>query len=203
MRIDGRIRMRFRNPHILAQGLVLLVLVFALAGPAHSQFFEQKDVYDYKPQDLEKIFKEGLSRGGKKLNLSGKKIGDKGIKLLLSKDYLGKVTSLDLRYNELSEVGARLLAESKAFPKLKKLDLRHNYFLDNGARSLAASPHFPKLEKIVLSFNEVRDQGALAFAKSKNFPKLKKLDLSGNFLADDTKSTLMKDLAHLQALKLF
>ncbi len=203
MTIDGWTRRNLSLNSVLMGPLVGALLVCVLTFPAYAQFFEQRDFYIGEQTDLEKIFKQGLTRGGKKLNLSGKQIGDKGLELLLTMDYLGKVTSLDLRYNELSEKGARLLANSKAFPKLKKLDLRHNYFLDNGAVALAESPNFPKLEKIVLSFNEVRDQGALAFAQSKNFPKLKKLDLSGNFLSDKTKSTLKKDLAHLQSLKLF
>ena len=97
----------------LVQVLVFCALFSSLVFPAYAQFFEQKDVFGYKPQDLEKIFKEGLSRGGKKLSLSGKKIGDAGLKLLLSKDFLGKVTSLDLRYNGLSEKGAQMLADSK------------------------------------------------------------------------------------------
>ena len=75
-----------------------------------AQFFEQKDVFDQSELDYEKIFKEGLSANGKTLNLSGKKIGDKGVEILLSKDFLKKVTKLDLRYNKISEKGAKLMA---------------------------------------------------------------------------------------------
>ena len=181
---------------------VVLTLVFPCAG-AQAQFFEQKDVFDKSKLDYEKVFKDGLSANGKTLNLSGKKIGDKGVEILLSKDFLKKVTKLDLRYNKISEKGARLMGASKAFGKLKSLELKHNYLLDNGTVALAQSKGFSKLEKLSLGWNEIRDAGALAFAKTKTFPKLKKLDLRGNFLADETKNTLKKDLAHLKSLKLF
>lgn len=183
-------------------GIAALALAFAVGG-VEAQFFDQKDVFDQSELDYEKIFKEGLSANGKTLKLSGKKIGDLGVKLLLTRDFLKKVTKLDLRYNKISEKGAQQMAQSKAFGKLKSLELKHNYLLDNGAVALAQSNAFPKLEKLGLGWNEVRDAGALAFAKTKNFPKLKKLDLRGNFLAGKTKSTLKKDLAHFKSLKLF
>jgi Ran GTPase-activating protein (RanGAP) involved in mRNA processing and transport len=182
--------------------MVALILLFPWAGTL-AQFFEQKDVFGYSELDYEKIFKEGLSANGKTLNLSGKKIGDTGIEVLLTKDFLKKVTKLDLRYNKISERGAKRMAESRSFGKLKSLELKHNYLLDNGAVALAQSGGFPNLEKLSLGWNEIRDAGALAFAKTKTLPKLKKLDLRGNFLADETKNTLKKDLAHLKSLKLF
>lgn len=172
-------------------------------GSAQAQFFDQKDVFDQTVLDYEKIFKEGLSGNGKTLNLSGKQIGNQGLELLLTKDFLKKVTKLDLRYNKISEKGARLMAQSKSFGQLKSLELKHNYLLDNGTVALAESEAFSKLEKLSLGWNEVRDAGALAFAKTKTFPKLKKLDLRGNFLAGKTKDTLKKELAHFKSLKLF
>jgi Ran GTPase-activating protein (RanGAP) involved in mRNA processing and transport len=182
--------------------MAAVILVFPWSG-AQAQFFEQKDVFGYSELDYEKIFKEGLSANGKTLNLSGKKIGDQGIEILLTKKFLKKVTKVDLRYNKISEKGAKQIAQSNAFGKLKSLELKHNYLLDNGTVALAESKGFPKLEKLSLGWNEIRDAGALAFARTKTFPKLKKLDLRGNFLADETKKTLKKDLAHLKSLKLF
>ena len=186
--------------------LGLLVTVLFLGIPwtgAQAQFFDQKDVFDQSQLDFEKIFKEGLSANGTKLNLSGKKIGDKGIEALLASDFVKKVTKLDLRYNKISEEGAKLMARSNVFSRLKSLELKHNYLLDNGTVALAQSSGFPSLQKLSLGWNEVRDAGALAFAKTKTFPKLKKLDLRGNFLSDETKNTLKKDLSHLKSLKLF
>lgn len=192
-------RLRITFSGLLMTALVLLVPWTGV----QAQFFEQKDVFDQSQLDFEKIFKEGLSANGKTLNLSGKKIGDEGLAVLLSKGFLKQVTKLDLRYNKISEAGARLMAQSKAFGKLKSLEMKHNYLLDNGTVMLAQSKGFPNLEKLSLGWNEVRDAGALAFAKTKTFPKLKKLDLRGNFLADETKNTLKKDLAHLKSLKLY
>jgi Ran GTPase-activating protein (RanGAP) involved in mRNA processing and transport len=192
-------RLRTTLPHLIT---VALILIFPWTG-AQAQFFEQKDVFDQSELDYEKVFKEGLSANGKILNLSGKKIGDKGVKILLTRDLLKKVTKLDLRYNKISEKGASLIAASKAFSKLKSLELKHNYLLDNGTVALAQSKGFSKLEKLSLGWNEIRDAGALAFAKTKTFPKLKKLDLRGNFLADQTKNTHKKYLPHLKSLKLF
>lgn len=179
-----------------------LILIFPWTG-VQAQFFDQKDVFDQSALDFDKIFKEGLSANGKTLNLSGKKIGDPGVEVLLSRDFLRKVTKLDLRYNKISEKGAKRMAQSKNFGKLRALEMKHNYLLDNGTVALAQSEGFPNLEKLSLGWNEIRDAGALAFAKTKSFPKLKKLDLRGNFLADETKNTLKKDLAHLKSLKLF
>ncbi|NIQ02469.1 MAG: hypothetical protein GWM98_20555 [Nitrospinaceae bacterium] len=184
--------------------LMIAGLVLALpAGQPYAQFFEKRSSLDEKKLDYEKIFKEGLSGNGRTLNLSGKKIGDEGLLLLLTRDFLKKVTKLDLRYNEISEKGAKALADSDKLGNLKKLELRHNYLLDNGVVALAGSKGLPKLEKLGLSFNEVRDQGGLALANTENFPKLRKLDLRGNFLADHTKQTLKQKLGHLKSLKLF
>ena len=181
---------------------VALILIFTWTG-AQAQFFEQKDVFDHSELDYAKVFKEGLSANGKTLNLSGKKIGDKGIEILLTQNFLKKVTQLDLRYNKISEKGAKRMAQSTAFGKLQSLELKHNYLLDNGASALAQSEGFPNLGKLSLGWNEIRDAGALAFANTKTLPKLKKLDLRGNYLSDETKNTLKKDLAHLKSLKLF
>jgi len=182
---------------------VAVCLLLGFVPAVQAQFFDREDVLGEREIDYDKVFKQGLSAGGRTLKLNGKKIGDKGLALLLEKDFLKKVTRLDLRYNEISERGAALLARSGALTNLRKLELRHNFLLDKGAQALAASDKFPKLENLGLSFNEIRDQGALAFAESPNFPKLKKLDLRGNFLATATKDTLKKKLARLKSLKLY
>ena len=156
-----------------------------------------------EPVDYGKLFTENLSRAGKVLNLSGKKIGDEGLKFLLQQEFLKKIKILDLRYNDISPIGAEYLAQSARLPKLKKLILRHNIFADEGTVAFASSSSFPNLEVLQLGWNEVRDAGALALASSKNFPKLKKLDLRGNFLAGKTKETLRTTLAHLISLRIF
>jgi len=153
--------------------------------------------------DYKKLFAENLSMGGKVLNLSGKKIGDEGLKILLEQDFIKKLKKLDLRYNDISPKGAEILAQTPPLPKLKTLILKHNFFADEGTLAFANSSSFPNLEALQLSWNEVRDAGALALASTKNFPKLKKLDLRGNFLAGKTKETLRTSLAHLKSLRIF
>lgn len=153
------------------------------------------------PDDLENLFINNLHRGV--LNLSGKKIGDKGLSVLLRQGFLKDLKKIDLRYNEISPSGAKMLANTLTFKKLKTLILKHNFFFDEGVIAFAKSNSFPKLENLQLGWNEVRDAGALALAESQNFPKLKKLDLRGNFLASETKKVLRSSLSHLKSLRIF
>ncbi len=186
-----------RHPISSLNGVFLLVSALLIfANPVFGQL-DQKEI------DFDAVFSAGFSRGGTVLNLSGKKIGDEGLKLLLKLgDPLKKVKSLDLRYCELSEEAGALLAQSQAFPNLKKLEIRHNFLMDIGTVALAEAEGMPRLEKLGLGWNEVRDAGALALAQSERFPKLKKLDLRGNFFADKTKKELKEKLVHLKKLKL-
>jgi len=151
--------------------------------------------------NYEELFKNNLRRGF--LNLSGKKIGDKGLLVLLQQDFLEDLKKLDLRYNEISPQGAKLLASSASFTNLKTLILKHNFLSDEGAIALAKSSGFTQIKNMQLGWNEIRDAGALAFVESKNFPNLEKLDLRGNFLAGKTKEALRSSLSHLKSLRIF
>ena len=151
--------------------------------------------------DLETLFEDNFQRGV--LNLSGKKIGDKGLSVLLRQGFLKDLKKMDLRYNEISPAGAKILAKTPTFKKLKTLILKHNFFSDEGVIAFAKSNSFPKLENLQLGWNEVRDAGALALADSQNFPKLKKLDLRGNFMTSETKKVLRSSLSHLKSLRIF
>jgi len=182
--------------HLVRPIIILALLGVSFSGSA--QVFDPRE-----PLDFEKIFKEGLQRRGKFLDLSGKKIGDEGLKILGRQKWLRKVTKMDLRYNDITEEGAHTLTRFPPLPKLKTLILRHNFLADNGAVTLSEAKNFPNLKEIQLGWNEVRDRGAVAFAGTKNFPKLKKLDLRGNFLSGATKAELKKALAHLKSLKLY
>ena len=176
----------------------LLVLMF---GPVTSPGFSRE--LDKVLIDYDAVFKEGLKRRGKLLNLSGKKIGDEGVKRLIASGVLEKVEKIDLRYNEITSVGVEFLAKMPPLPKLRVLILRHNIIGDAGSIALAGSDSFPNLEEIQLGWTETRDAGALAFGSSDKFKNLKKLDLRGNFLANKTKEELKKSLGHLKTLKLF
>ncbi|MDP7552908.1 MAG: hypothetical protein QF791_06890, partial [Nitrospinaceae bacterium] len=124
-----------------------LVQVFLLwpALPGHSQGLDQQGPIDY-----DKLFNEGLKRGGKLLDLSGKKIGDAGVDRLIASGMLGKVEKVDLRYNEISAAGAKRIAEMPPLPKIKVLIMRHNILGDTGSLALAQSNSFPNLQEIQL-----------------------------------------------------
>ena len=156
---------------------------------------------DFSSPNYEVLFKNNLRRGF--LNLAGKKIGDKGLLMLLEQNFLGDLKKLDLRYNEISMLGAKELASSNSFKNLKTLILKHNFLSDEGSTALADSSGFPRIKDLQLGWNEIRDAGALAFVESKNFPHLEKLDLRGNFLAGKTKEALRSSLSHLKSLRIF
>lgn len=180
--------------------MIVMVLGAAMAFPLSSA---QGQIFDKEEMDYDKLFRQGVSRGGKTLNLSGKKIGDEGIKALVSHTIIKKVAKLDLRYNEITEKGAKLLADSENFSKLRTLELRHNFLGDAGAVLLAQSGGLGDLKDLKLGWNEIRDAGALAFAESGKMPKLEKLDLRGNFLSEKTKTALKKSLSHFKSLRLY
>ena len=71
----------------------LLAFLLGPALPGHAQGFGNESV------DYDKLFRAGLKRGGKFLNLSGRKIGDEGVKRLIDSGVLSKVQKADLRYN--------------------------------------------------------------------------------------------------------
>ena len=182
----------------MKNGLRLLVFFIVML---FSVTFVSGQVDASGTEKLENLFKDNLQRGI--LNLSGKKIGDKGLSVLLKQDFLKDLKKMDLRYNEISPAGAKILANISTFKKLKTLILKHNFFSDEGTIALAKSNSFPKLENLQLGWNEVRDAGALALAESQNFPALKKLDLRGNFLASQTKEVLKSSFSHLKSLRIF
>jgi len=176
-------------------------LIVLMSEPATSPSFSQE--LDKVRIDYDVLFKKGIKRRGKLLNLSGEKIGDEGIKRLIASGILEKVEKIDLRYNEITATGAELLAKIPPLPKLRVLILRHNILGDAGSLALAKSNSFPNLEEMQLGWTETRDAGAKAFGSSNKFKKLKKLDFRGNFLANKTKEELKKSLGHLKSLKLF
>jgi hypothetical protein len=187
--------LRLRNP---AVWVALLLAGSAVVGAdaGWAQFFEQK-------LDYEAVFKEGLSPNGKRLNLSGKKIGDAGVRILAEKEFLRNVVELDLRYNTITERGAEALVGSAFLDGVVILDLRHNALSDAGVLWIAGSSALPKLEDLRLSWNEIHDLGGMALTLSKvRSQSLKKLDLRGNFLADETKKALQTAYKNAESLKL-
>ena len=100
--------------------LIILTIFFLSISPVHAQ------TDSTGPVDYETLFKENLTRGGKVLNLSGKKIGDAGLKVLLNQDFIKNLKKLDLRYNQISPQGAKTLAQSPPLAKLKTLILKQH-----------------------------------------------------------------------------
>ena len=186
--------------YYLSKNIATPLVSFLLAFTPLDSFGFQ---LDKNPINYDVLFKESMKRSGKILNLSGKKIGDEGIKHLVASKYLEKVKKIDLRYNEITAVGAESLAKMSPLPRLKSLILRHNILGDTGAMALAKSDSFPNLEEMQLGWTETRDAGALAFGSTSRYQKLKKLDLRGNFLSNETKAELKKSLGHLRTLRLF
>ena len=181
--------------------LIAFYLLMFIFGPPVLLGFSQE--LDKVQIDYDALFEKGLKKNGKLLNLSGKKIGDEGIKRLISSGALEKVEKIDLRYNEITASGAELLAKISPLAKLRVLILRHNILGDAGSIALANSSSFPNLEEMQLGWTETRDAGAQAFGSTDKYQKLKKLDFRGNFLANKTKEELKKSLDHLKSLKLF
>jgi len=177
-----------------------LLAVFMVSAVVFSSSIASAQIDSSNP-DYEALFKNNLRKGF--LNLSGKKIGDKGLLVLLKQEFLGDLKKLDLRYNEISPAGAKLLADAPPFTKLKTLILKHNFISDEGAIALSKSSSFTQLKDLQLGWNEIRDAGALAFVESRNFPNLKKLDLRGNFMSGKTKEVLRTSLSHLKSLRIF
>jgi len=179
---------------------VLVVCLFALALERSSSFSRELDKVSI---DYNVVIQESLKRNGVLLDLSGKKIGDQGLKFLIGSNILKNVEKIDLRYNEITAIGADLFAKQSPLLKLRILILRHNFLGDKGAASLARSNSFPNLEEIELGWTETRDAGAMAFGNTHHFKSLRKLDLRGNFLANRTKEALRKSLGHIKSLKLY
>ena len=180
------------GPRWLIAFAILVVFYFSSIASAE---------IDSANPDYEAIFNNNLRKGV--LNLSGKKIGDKGLQILLKQGFVADLKKIDLRYNKISPAGAKLLAKAEPFKKLTTLILKHNFLSDEGVVALAGSKSFAQLRDLQLGWNEIRDAGALAFAESKNFPNLKKLDLRGNFLAGKTKDVLRASLSNLKSLRIF
>ena len=179
---------------------ILVICLFALALEKSSSFSRELDKVSI---DYNVVIRESLKRNGALLDLSGKKIGDQGLKFLIDSNILKNVEKIDLRYNEITAIGADLFAKQSPLLKLRILILRHNFLGDKGAASLARSNSFPNLEEIELGWTETRDAGAMAFGNTHHFKSLRKLDLRGNFLANRTKEALRKSLGHLKSLKLY
>ena len=77
------------------------------------------------------------------------------------------------------------------------------YFGDPRRLDILRAAHVDQAELFVIAVGDPESSVEIAESVKRHFPNLKVLDIRGNFLADKTKQTLRKDLAHLKSLKLF
>ncbi|KAL1251879.1 hypothetical protein QQF64_019675, partial [Cirrhinus molitorella] len=128
----------------------------------------------------------------RKLNLSGNKLGDSGVKnlsdLLMNTQF--KLEKLNLFYCSITEEQCLILTSAlKSNPShLRKLNLRRNKLGDSGVKNLSdllMNPQF-KLEKLDLCLCSITEKQCLILtsALKSNPSHLRKLDLSGNKLGD-------------------
>ena len=73
--------------YCLSKNIVISLATFLLAFTPVDSFGFQ---LDKSPVNYDVLFKESIKRGGKILNLSGKKIGDEGIERLVASQYMEK-----------------------------------------------------------------------------------------------------------------
>ena len=141
---------------------------------------------------------QAIRDGAKKLDLTGKRIGDVGARALAaSLEKNTTLSDLGLDANEIGDDGARALAASlEKNTTLVVLDLYGNKIGDDGARALAASlERNTTLTTLDLNGNKIGDDGARALAASleKN-TTLEVLDLDDNEIGDDGARALAASL---------
>jgi serine/threonine protein kinase/hemoglobin-like flavoprotein/Ran GTPase-activating protein (RanGAP) involved in mRNA processing and transport len=90
------------------------------------------------------------------------------------------VRRLDLSGRGLGDADAVRLAENSALAGITELDLSRNRIGDSGVAALAASSHLESLAWLDLSANRIRSQGVAALARAKSLPALRALRLAGN-----------------------
>jgi hypothetical protein len=157
---------------------------------------------------IRKWIKRGLSKDGKVLDFSNRKIGRQealdlaeycevaGVETMylhedwLKDAYIEELTGsnffadtlceLWLYKNRLGDLGAQALAHCERLSNLRYLSLYFNKIKGEGAKELANSPVLSNLETLDLSFNKVGDDGAVAIASSPYLKKLKVLHLDCN-----------------------
>jgi uncharacterized protein (TIGR02996 family) len=94
--------------------------------------------------------------------------------------HLAGLSALHLTGCRLGDHGVRLLVNSTALTGLKVLRLGDNVLGDTGVTSVARSRHLARLMTLVLRDNAIGDEGAWELAHSPCLDRLTTLDVSGN-----------------------
>jgi Leucine-rich repeat (LRR) protein len=157
---------------------------------------------------IRKWIKKGLSKDGKTLDFSNRRIRRQeaqdmaeyvsvpGVEILFlhqawikdlyledlaGSDFFPKsLLELWLYKNNIGDAGAQALAQCEKLSNLRYLSLYSNKITGAGASQLANSKILANLETLDLSFNRVGDEGAAALANSPFLKKLKTLHLDAN-----------------------
>ena len=124
-----------------------------------------------------------------KLNLSGNKIGNKGVKTF--SEIIGINTTLqelNISSNKIKDEGAKRLAEAiQVNTTLQELNISSNKITDEGAKRLAEAIQVNKtLQELNISSNKITDEGAKRLAKAIQVNKtLQELNISENWISKE------------------
>jgi uncharacterized protein (TIGR02996 family) len=86
-----------------------------------------------------------------RLDLTGGRLGDRGLAALTGSGSLGRLRGLGLAGNRIGDAGARTLADCPDLAGLTELSLGNNPIGDAGLRALAATLHLKRLRKLGLA----------------------------------------------------
>jgi serine/threonine protein kinase/hemoglobin-like flavoprotein/Ran GTPase-activating protein (RanGAP) involved in mRNA processing and transport len=116
----------------------------------------------------------------RRLDLSGRSLGDAEAIRLANTPGLQRITELDLSRNLIGNEGLTALAASPYLANLRWLDLSGNRLSSVGVEALTNSPHLGELRTLLLADNGIGARGAEALASAPW--RLARLDLGGNDL---------------------
>jgi uncharacterized protein (TIGR02996 family) len=111
------------------------------------------------------------------LDLSGNRVGDDGLAVLMESPHLGRVRRLNLSSNRILPAGIDSLVGARSLGELVSLDLSYNRVGILGARSLGGGPGLSTVRSLNLSVCFIRDAGVQALAASPHLAHLTALQL--------------------------
>lgn len=135
---------------------------------------------EFGPDSAKEIFQSKGLQLLKKLDLSGNKIGTKGIKEFID-GALPSLTELNVSDNQIDTLGAQYLGARLIKSEIWSLNLSHNNIGSFGAQGIASVCAIAKLQKINLAYNGIGNKGARTFSKIRKWPgKIIDIDFTGN-----------------------
>ena len=145
-------------------------------------------------------------RGLRHLGLSGQRLGDEGLGLVVEQGptSLPGLERLLVERDELSVAGAQAIAASKWAARLTTLSLSDTELRAEGAAVLCESRSPSRCVRLLLGGNQLGNDGAAALARSTRFPALKELWLPRNRIGASGLEALLSapSLRELEVLEL-